>query len=179
MQITPTRIPEVKIIESDLFTDERGYFTRLFRDTELENYPIKEVNRSMSVMAGTIRGLHMQTEPMAQDKLVQCLQGEIFDVAVDMRPDSPTYLQWVGVNLKENRMLLVPKGFAHGFQTLQNYTTVQYFVSNYFSPEHERGFRYNDPKIGIEWKDIDQKQLKGFSPELRNISEKDQNWALL
>lgn len=168
MQITNTQIPDVKVLEPEKYEDSRGYFTRLFRDSELANYPIREINRSLSLKKGTIRGLHLQTAPFAQDKIVQCLQGSIFDVAVDMRPDSPTYLEWVAEILTENKMLLVPKGFAHGFQTLEDNVLVQYFVSEYFTPGNEQGYRYNDPKLGILWP----------CPEVET-SEKDANWPLL
>lgn len=172
-KITPTKIPEVVIIDADEYHDDRGYFTRLFRDNEIypdiaSRYKIREINRSYTRLEGTIRGLHMQTSPFEQDKMVQCLIGRILDVAVDMRPDSPTYLQHVGVELSDNRMLLVPKGFAHGFQTLSPHCVVQYFVSAYFAPAYERGYRYNDPKLNIDW------PVKEIT-----TSEKDANWPLI
>lgn len=173
MKITETNLKGVLILEAPKFGDARGYFSRVFRDNEIDgvdNYPVKEINQSFTYKIGTIRGLHMQVDPMAQDKIIQCLKGEIFDVAVDMRKDSPTYLKWFGIHLTEsnNKMLLVPKGFAHGFQSLSPNVQIQYFVSEYFSPEHERGFRFDDPKIGIQWAYGDV-----------STSDKDATWELL
>lgn len=168
MKITETKIPGVLIIEPELYQDPRGYFTKIFdEDTLSTPYPIKEINKSYTYKKGTIRGMHIQKDPMAQDKMVQCPLGRIYDVAVDLRPESPTYKQWVGVEILGEKMLLVPKGCAHGFQTLENFVFVQYFVSQHYSPEHEYGVRFDDPAFGIEWmiKDI-------------TTSEKDTKWEL-
>jgi dTDP-4-dehydrorhamnose 3,5-epimerase len=117
------------------------------------NYDFIQDNQSLSAPVGTIRGLHFQLNPKAQTKLVRCLTGAIYDVAVDIRKGSPTYGQWVGVILSEHnrRQLLVPKGFAHGFCTLVPNTTVAYKVDEYYSPEQDSGILWNDPTLGIDW----------------------------
>jgi dTDP-4-dehydrorhamnose 3,5-epimerase len=127
------------------------------------------LHRSLTGDKGTIRGLHFQKSPKQEDKIVQCLQGSIFDVAVDLRKNSPTYGKWVGeiLSAENKRMLLVPKGFAHGFQTLEKDCLVEYFVSQYYSPTHERGVRWNDPFFNVKW------------PIAKAVvSEKDGKWPL-
>ena len=111
-------------------------------------------NHSLSQQAGVLRGLHYQAPPMAQDKLVRCVRGSILDVAVDIRRGSPTFGRWVGEVLSaENwRQMFVPKGFAHGFVTLEPNTEVCYKVSEYYSPEHDRGLRFDDPDVGVDWR---------------------------
>lgn len=174
MTITKTKIEGVLIIDLGLREDVRGYFTRVFGKDELKkqgiSYNIAQINRSMTITKGTIRGLHYQMKPKEEDKIVQCLEGKIFDVALDIRKNSKTFGEWVGVELsKDNkRMLLVPKGFAHGFQTLDKNCVVEYFVSQYYSPTHERGIRWDDPSFNIEW------PIKKAL-----LSEKDQSWPLL
>ena len=114
---------------------------------------IMQINTSMSVAKGTLRGMHYQTEPKAETKVIRCLRGAIHDVIIDLRRDSPTFRQWYGCELtEENRsMLYVPRGFAHGFVTLEPRTEVIYLVSEYYSPECERGVRWNDPAFKIDW----------------------------
>ena len=174
MRLLPTRLPGLYRAQLDPRGDARGYFARVF-DLETirqvdPTFGIVQINRSLTAARGTIRGLHFQRPPRAEDKLVQCLQGAIFDVAVDMRPESLTYLQWVGQELSaENKeMLLVPKGFAHAFQTLTEDCIVEYFVTEYYSPEYEGGLRWNDPAIAIRW-----------PIERPATSEKDAAWPLL
>src|SRR5437867_1949208 len=157
MNLRSTKIAGVFRIELKPAGDSRGYFTRVFDLPKLQEVDLKfqivQINRSLTQAKGTIRGLHFQSAPRAEDKLVQCLQGAIFDVAVDLRPQSPTYRQWIGEELNSQNMhlLLVPKGCAHGFQTLTGDCLVEYFVSEFYSPEYEGGIRWSDPAIGIRW----------------------------
>ena len=174
MKFTQTKIKDVYIIDLEPKQDSRGYFSRVFCKQELEDvnidFSIVQINRSKTVQKGTIRGLHMQQEPHAEVKLVQCLQGAVFDVVVDMRPNSETYLQWVSQELGAQNMnlMLVPKGCAHGFQTLETDCIVEYFVSELYSPDSEKGFLWNDPKLNIPWPIQD-----------AILSEKDKSWKLL
>ena len=137
--------------------DARGYFAEVFRAdafaAEAGAATFVQDNQSFSAAAGTVRGLHFQTRPRAQGKLVRCLAGAIFDVAVDLRHGSPTYGQWVGVELSAARLnaLWVPVGFAHGFCTLVPDTVVTYKVTDYYSPEHDRGLAWDDPALAIAW----------------------------
>ncbi|MCX6782628.1 MAG: dTDP-4-dehydrorhamnose 3,5-epimerase [Candidatus Levybacteria bacterium] len=171
MKFTETKIKGVYIIEPEPREDSRGYFARVFAKEELAkigiDYSIVHINRSLSTEKGVIRGLHYQKEPHAEDKIVQCLGGKIFDVAVDIRKDSETYGQWVGEILdpSNKKMLLVPKGCAHGFQTLEENSVVEYFVTEYYKPESERGIKYNDAAFNIAWPITD-----------AIVSEKDGNW---
>lgn len=137
--------------------DARGYFSEIFRADRFVQAagPVELVqeNQSLSAQTGTIRGLHFQIPPAAQGKLVRCVAGAIFDVAVDIRHDSPTFGQWVSAELTADNghQLWVPAGFAHGFCTLVPDTVVAYKVSAYYSPEHDRGIAWNDPALGIVW----------------------------
>ncbi|QKG80195.1 dTDP-4-dehydrorhamnose 3,5-epimerase [Tenuifilum thalassicum] len=156
MVIEETKIPEIKIIKPKVFTDNRGYFfesynQKTFHALGIENNFIQD-NESFS-KKGVIRGLHYQLSPYAQSKLVRVVKGKIFDVAVDIRKNSPTFGQWVGVELSdENKhQLLIPKGFAHGFVTLSEYAIVNYKCDELYNPEADRGIRFNDPQIGIDW----------------------------
>ncbi len=152
-----TKIDGVYIITQEPRIDERGYFSRIFAKEELKKHGIafnvKHGNRSLSRDKGTVRGMHYQTYPKQEDKIVHCIQGSIFDVAIDLRKKSKTYGQWVGEILTgENRkMLLVPKGFAHGFQTLEKDCLVEYFVTQYYAPKYEQGIRWDDPAFSIDW----------------------------
>ena len=169
-----TPIEDLYVIEPELREDERGYFTRVFcRDEFVKaglDYKIVQMSHSFSRHKGTIRGLHFQTEPKSEDKIVSCVRGKIFDVAVDLRKNLPTYLKWFGIELSEenNKMLYIPKGFAHGLQTLVDNCTVQYFMSEFYSPEHASGIRWNDPVFGIKW------PIKNPT-----MSDKDETWALM
>lgn len=157
LNITSTKLDGVLIIATDFFGDHRGFFTESYNEERFKAAGIDcrfvQDNHSLSVEAGTLRGLHFQLAPKAQTKLVRVVAGAIFDVAVDLRQSSSTYGQWVGIILSESnrRQLLVPKGFAHGFCTLTPNTHVQYKVDEYYSAEHDRGLIWNDPDIGIEW----------------------------
>lgn len=157
MQIDSTAIPDVKLISPKYFRDDRGYFVETYRADRLTAAGVDIVfvqdNQSLSVPAGTIRGLHFQTPPRAQDKLVRCIRGSILDIAVDIRRGSPTYGRHVAVRLsaEDGLQLLVPKGFAHGFCTLEPDTEVVYKVSDYYAPECDRGLAWDDPALGISW----------------------------
>ena len=148
--------------------DERGYFSEIFRlntFSELaSNAEFVQDNQSLSVRVGTIRGIHFQTHPFAQGKLVRCLSGRLFDVAVDIRSDSPTFGRWISIVLtqQDNNQLWVPAGFGHGFCTLEPNSVISYRVTNYYSPEHDKGISWDDPDIGIDWPQIaDPETLSG------------------
>lgn len=157
MQLIPTEIPAIKLLLPKKFGDHRGFFSEVYSRKALAELGILtdflQDNHSLSVEKGVLRGLHYQIAPMAQDKLVRVVHGAILDVAVDIRRDSPTFGKHVTAVLSaENwNQIFVPVGFAHGFVTLQPNTEVLYKVSNYYSPSHERGIRWNDPKLGINW----------------------------
>jgi dTDP-4-dehydrorhamnose 3,5-epimerase len=160
LKFLETSIADVYLIEPNRFEDERGFFAPLFSAKEFAARGLAsvyvETNISYSKTSGTLRGLHYQAAPYDQAKLVRCTRGAIFDVAVDLRPESPTFKQWVGVELTaENRsMVYVPGDCGHGFQTLVDDTEVFYMVSRPYVPESGRGFRWNDPAFGIEWPDV-------------------------
>jgi dTDP-4-dehydrorhamnose 3,5-epimerase len=170
MQIGRTALPEVIEIVPRRFGDDRGFFSEVFNAAHLREAGLDrdwvQDNHVLSRQAGVIRALHCQLPPMAQDKLVRVVRGRIFDVAVDAREGSPNYRRWVGVELSAERwnQLFVPKGFLHGYMTLEPDTEVIYKVSSFYSPEHERGVRFDDPDIGIAW------PLGGLAPIL---SDKD------
>lgn len=171
MKITKTKIEGVFIIEPEPREDKRGYLARVFAKEELKkagiDFSIVHINRSLSKQKGVIRGMHYQKKPKEEDKIIQCLAGKIFDVALDLRSGSKTFGQWVGqiVDPQNKKMLLVPKGCAHGFQTLEKNSVVEYFVTQYYAPDFEEGVRYNDPYFSIDW------------PIKKAIlSEKDANW---
>lgn len=171
MKFTKTKIHGAYIITPDPREDSRGYFARVFAKEELAkqgiSFSIVHINRSLTAQKGVIRGLHYQRYPKSEDKIIQCLQGKIFDVVVDLRRNSKTFGQWVGEMLDpiHKRMMLIPKGCAHGFQTLEENTAVEYFVTQYYAPSYEEGIRYNDPYFGIDW------PIKNAS-----LSEKDAHW---
>jgi len=150
------KIPDVILIEPKVHTDSRGFFLETYKRSEFINNGILEkfVQDNFSHSSrGTLRGLHFQKPPKAQAKLVMVLQGEVFDVAVDIRKNSPTYSQWVGLTLsdKKAQMLYIPVGFAHGFCVLSDQADFIYKVSDEYSPELDSGIRWNDPDIGIDW----------------------------
>jgi len=150
-------LPEVVLIEPKDCIDDRGWFAETYRKSEFVKHGIPfeflQDNHSYSTARGTLRGLHFQNEPAAQGKLVRCLVGEAFDVAVDIRKGSPTYTKWVSTNLSKSNhhVLWVPAGFAHGFQTLADTTEIAYKVTSEFSASHDRSIRWNDPTIRIKW----------------------------
>lgn len=157
MKVIDTKLQDVKIIEMAVFGDHRGFFTESytrekFKEAEIDIDFLQD-NHSLSVEPGVLRGMHFQTYPKAQTKLVRATTGVIYDVLVDMRVGSPTYGKWEGYVLSEynHRQLLVPKGFAHGFVTLTPNCNVQYKVDEYYSKENDGGIAFDDPAIGIEW----------------------------
>jgi dTDP-4-dehydrorhamnose 3,5-epimerase len=169
---TETKLKGAFIVDPEKFEDERGFLARSFSAKELEsrglNPRIAECNISFSKKRHTVRGMHFQNPPFAQAKLVRCTKGAVYDVIIDLRPDSPTFKQWIGEELTaaNRRMLYVPEGFAHGFQTLEDDTEVFYQISNFYNPGSEGGVRWNDPVFGIEWRAND-----GIT-----INERDRNY---
>ena len=157
MKINKTNISDLCIIEPDVFGDNRGWFTESYSKSKLKDLGIEtdfvQDNHSYSAEKGTLRGLHFQNNPKAQSKLIRCTKGAVLDVAVDLRKSSPTYKEWVAIELsaENKKMFFIPKGFAHGFLTLTENVEFQYKVDEYYSPEHDRSIRYDDPEIGIEW----------------------------
>lgn len=157
MQIEDTPLAGVKLITPRRFGDHRGFFCESYSAKAMAALGINTVfvqdNHSLSMTVGTIRGLHFQNPPHAQDKLVRCGRGALFDVAVDIRRGSPSYGQWFGAELsfENGRQLLIPKGFAHGFATRQPETEIIYKCSDYYAPEDEGALIWNDPDIGIDW----------------------------
>lgn len=157
MKFNKTKLDGSFVIDLDKREDERGFFARLFCINEFDQNQadrnIVQINNSLSRDKGTLRGIHYQLSPKSETKIVRCIKGSLWDVIVDLRPDSPTFLQWFGETLsaENRRMMFVPKGFGHGFITLEPDTEAIYFVTEFYSPEHERGLRWDDPKIGIEW----------------------------
>ncbi|EPH2493341.1 dTDP-4-dehydrorhamnose 3,5-epimerase [Escherichia coli] len=160
MNVIKTEIPDVLIFEPKVFSDERGFFFESFNQKVFEEAVGRKVkfvqdNHSKS-SKGVLRGLHYQLEPYAQAKLVRCMVGEVFDVAVDIRKSSPTFGKWVGVNLSaENKhQLWIPEGFAHGFLVLSNTAEVLYKTNNYYNKENERNIIWNGNKIDIDWPEL-------------------------
>lgn len=157
MQIINTKLEGVVEIVPPKFGDERGFFSETHNKSALKEAGIDldfcQDNHSFSAPAGTLRGLHYQLPPFAQDKLVRVTRGSVLDVAVDIRKGSPTFGHWAGVILSVQKwnQLLVPKGFAHGFVTLEPDTEFLYKVTNYYSRDHDRNIRFDDPAIGIDW----------------------------
>ncbi len=155
MKIQELKLKGLKLIIPDIFPDSRGFFLESFREERYRDAGITcsfvQDNHSYS-SKGCIRGMHFQSEP-GQAKLVRCAQGKIFDVAVDIRPESPTYGQWEGVVLDgtTHQQLFVPVGFAHGFCVLSDHAHVMYKVSTVYDPQHEKGFRFDDPDVAIRW----------------------------
>jgi dTDP-4-dehydrorhamnose 3,5-epimerase len=154
---TQTNLPGAFVIEMDEHADQRGFFARTFCRREFEahglNPQVVQCNVSFNKRKGTLRGMHYQAVPFAEAKLVRCTSGSIYDVIIDIRSSSPTFKQHFAIELSaaNRKMLYIPEEFAHGFQTLEDDTEVFYQMSQYFSPEHARGVRWDDPAFGIEW----------------------------
>ena len=157
MKITKTKLDGVVIIEPDVFGDNRGFFMESWSKKKMEEaglfYDFVQDNHSKSTVKGTLRGFHFQKGDKAQAKLVRCVKGAVFDVVVDLRKNSPTFKQWVGVELsaENKKQLLIPRGFGHGFVTLTDDVEFLYKADNYYAPEADAGIRWNDLDIGVEW----------------------------
>jgi dTDP-4-dehydrorhamnose 3,5-epimerase len=168
--IKPTDLSGILIISPRRFGDDRGFFCETWNASGLADYGVNTTfvqdNQSLSSTVGTIRGLHYQSPPHAQDKLVRCGRGALLDVAVDIRKGSPTYGEWVAVELsaENGKQLLIPKGFLHGFVTLEPDTEILYKCSDYYAPECDGAIRFDDPDIGVDW---------GISADQAVLSEKD------
>jgi dTDP-4-dehydrorhamnose 3,5-epimerase len=154
---TETRLKGAFVLELERREDDRGFFARSWCQKEFEAHSLNSVvvqcNISFNRLKGTLRGMHYQAAPFEEAKLVRCTAGALYDVIIDLRPDSATYKQHVGevLSAANYKMLYVPEGFAHGFQTLEDATEIFYQMSQFYSPEHARGVRYNDPAFGIQW----------------------------
>lgn len=174
MTFQPTFINGLYVIELDLFRDERGWFARTFCKEEFKKAGFSnewvQMNHSFTNQKGTLRGMHFQFPPYSETKLVRCIAGSVFDVAIDLRKNSATFLQWFGIEIsaENKKMVLIPDGFAHGFQTLQNNCELIYHHTNFYTPDAEAGIKYNDPGIGIKW-----------PLPVNEISKKDDNYAYL
>ena len=157
MIFTETPLKGAYLIDLNKIGDERGFFARAFCINEFKEHGLTEtivqVNNSEAVKKGTLRGMHYQLAPKAETKIVRCIKGALYDVIIDLRKDSETFGQHFGAELtaENRRMMYVPKGFAHGFITIEDYTEAFYMVDEFYSPENERGIRWNDPKFNIEW----------------------------
>ncbi len=175
MKFTELPLKGAYLIEIEEKKDERGFFARSFCTKEFENHGITknfvQCNYSFNKKSGTLRGLHFQTAPYSEDKIVSCMRGKIFDVLVDMRKDSKTYLKWHGEFLSQDnfKSLFIPKGFAHGYQTLEDDSLVFYLTSEFYKPSAENGIGWDDPRVKIKWPEC----------KTRIISEKDQNLTAL
>jgi len=157
MEAKPLGIKGAFLLKFPIMKDNRGYFTRTFCSSEFSkiglNSNLVQSNISFNKKIGTIRGMHYQAHPHEEDKIIRCLQGSVFDVIVDIRPNSSTFLKWISVDLDDesNNVLYVPKGCAHGFQTLKDNSSLLYFMTENFKPEASKGFLWCDEKVGIKW----------------------------
>lgn len=157
MKILKTKLEGVLIIEPEIFKDNRGFFMESWNKKKMIaaglDYDFVQDNHSKSTIRGTLRGIHFQIGDKAQAKLVHCINGSVLDVVVDLRKNSPTFKQWVGIELsaENKKQLLIPRGFGHGFVTLTDDVEFLYKADNYYAPEADAGIRWNDPEIGVEW----------------------------
>jgi len=174
MKFIETPIKDLYVIELEPRIDERGFFVRAFAQDELKKvgleFDIVQANQSFTKKKGTIRGMHCQLSPKMDGKILQCLEGKVYDVSIDLRKDSPTYKKWFGIELAngDNKMIFSPKGFAHGLQTLTDNCRIQYFMSEFYTPEYYSGVRYDDPAFNIKWP-----IPIGF------VSDQDKSWPLM
>ncbi len=170
MKFTTLDLEGAFVIEVDKIEDQRGFFGRLWCEKEFKSYNLEtkivQSNVSLSKKKGTLRGMHIQKGEYAETKFVRCTKGSVFDVIIDLRPESPTFKKWYGIELTADnyKMIYVPEGFAHGFLTLENNSEVYYMVTQFYSPKHEIGIRYDDPEIAVKW-----------PSEIKEISIKDKN----
>lgn len=181
MKIIKTNIEDLLIIEPNVFGDYRGWFSetynaKVFKDNSIDIIFTQD-NHSYSKQKGVLRGLHFQNEPYAQSKLVRCTKGKIWDVAVDLRKSSSTYLKWVGIELtpENHKMFLIPQGFAHGFITLEEDTEVQYKVDNLYNAHADRAIQYNDHDINIIWP-LNEVILSEKDKKAPNLKDSDVNF---
>ena len=174
MIFTETKLKGAFILDIEKREDSRGFFGRVFCQNEMKahglNPTIAQANTALNIKKGTVRGMHFQFPPAAETKLVRCTRGAIVDIIVDLRPESPTYLQHIAVELNEDnyRALYIPERFAHGYQALRDNTETSYQVGEFYTPGTEGGLLYNDPKLGLEW-----------PLPLSVISDKDKTWKPL
>ena len=172
MKFTPTKLAGAFVIELERHDDERGFFARTWCRDEFADHGLvphlAQCSLSRNASSGTLRGMHYQSAPHEETKLVRCTAGAIFDVIIDLRPESQTYGEWLGVELRadDGNALYVPKGFAHGFQTLVDEADVLYMIADPYVPEAASGVRWDDPAFGIEWPHA----------ERRTISDRDRAW---
>ena len=177
MKVTPLAIPDVLLIEPRVFGDERGFFFESFnqqRFNEATGLDLEFVQDNHSKSAkNVLRGLHYQLPPKAQGKLVRAVAGEVFDVAVDIRKDSPTFGQWVGEKLSADnkRQLWIPPGLAHGFLVVSDSAEFLYKTTDYYAPEHERCIRWDDPQIGIDWPIVGEPALSGKDRQGKRLAD--------
>lgn len=171
MKFHPTPLQGAYLIDLERRGDDRGFFARAFCEKEFSAAGLVprfvQANNSLSARKGTLRGLHYQLPPAAEVKIVRCIRGSLYDVIADLRPDSQTFGQWFGAELNDDnrRMMYVPRGFAHAIMTLVDATEALYLVSEFYAPEQERGVRFDDPRLGIEW-----------PIEPVEVSDKDREW---
>lgn len=174
MRLMPSKLDGVVLIEPEPHRDDRGFFCEAFNRRKLLehgiDFPVEQVNVSMSLRAGTVRGMHYQADPHGQQKLVRCLSGDILDVIVDLRPESPTYRKHASFRLHAGdfKTVYVPLGCAHGYQALKDFSEIQYVVSGPWNREAERGIQPTDPAAGIKW-----------SLPVVGLNQRDATWPLL
>jgi dTDP-4-dehydrorhamnose 3,5-epimerase len=174
MNISSSPLDGLKIIQTTARIDERGSFERIFCTSELESVigprNIAQINHTITVEIGTVRGIHFQHSPHAEMKLIRCIKGRVWDVAVDLRKNSPTFLQWYGCELSSDnkKMIVIPEGFGHGFQSLEPDSELLYLHTAHFTPSAEGGLRFNDPRLSIAW-----------PLEVSKISERDSEHAFI
>ena len=183
MKRIDTKLSGVCIVEPDVHGDHRGYFMETYNQKAFEDIGITAVfvqdNQSFTAQKGVLRGIHFQNAPMAQAKLVRVTRGAVMDVAVDLRRGSPTYKQWVAVELSagNKRMLFIPRGFGHGFKTLTDDVEFCYKVDNLYSRECDRGIRFNDPAIGVDWGEVTKSLLSQKDTTAPLLEDSDCNFV--
>lgn len=176
MIFTETKLKGAYVIELNKIEDDRGFFARSWCKQEMDdnglNSNVVQVNTSLSYKMGTIRGMHYQKHPFEETKLIKCTKGSIYDVIIDLRPDSPSYKRWFGIELNEenHKMLYVPEKFAHGFITLKDNSETTYFATQFFNPDAAVGLLYNDPQFNINWP-IDAKVISDKDKYAPNFDE--------
>lgn len=183
MKRIETSLPGVCIVEPAVHGDHRGYFMETYSTQAMADIGIDAVfvqdNQSFTAQKGTLRGIHFQNAPMAQGKLVRVTRGAVMDVAVDLRKGSPTYRQWMSVELsaENKRMLYIPRGFGHGFRTLTDDVEFCYKVDNLYSKECDRGIRFNDPSIGVDWGEVIEELLSAKDTSAPLLDDSDCNFV--